>query len=260
MHANRKRSSYGPGPRPTVPTREQVRAAAEGLIERLLRDATGDELDQLPDPENLLGLLQFARQRRREELPQDADVLDRLMIIRYLEDVLQREKLAALMDGQRARVPLLAQARALGKQSKQAAFVERNRLAAMFSEQQPCEEGVRRGTRNDSAFIAAQRKTQQMQAWSAQYQHTLEKVAGQLVDAAAHLEAGEYSRFFLEELAESLDEARSVTGEWVPVAQRLSAVVRHIDKEQSGDLSAHAEEALREARSLVEQINAALGT
>ncbi|GAB2858196.1 hypothetical protein GCM10022221_67110 [Actinocorallia aurea] len=216
------------------------------LRSRHVECAGEGELLDIPDEADLFGWIRFVRERNHAGPGHDRDIVDRLVIISFLEDLLAREKLHALLAGQRIKGLGIEMSRAMGMTSRQASGQERERLrAALAGSEQTAEGRARRGSRNGAELRAEERKVRGLRAWLSEYRPVLEKTARALVDATPAF-AGHADLFWLEDLADTLVDADNMTGDWESVAGAVIRAVRHIG-DPPGHLRQEAAAALEAA-------------
>lgn len=208
-----------------MPTQAQASKAVERLLEEILRIASDADLEDVPAPEDMVGVLRFQRKLAERVVPRDQVLRDRATVTRYLRDVLDREDLATLRTMQRARMKGKDQSSAFGWEAPTSARSRRVALEKVFSSARRSPGGQVLRTARPSSVESRPRVDREAQnRWIAGSRGHLMRVAERLIEVCRRVDASESNQAFLADLEEEIVEADTVTGDWTYVLIQLHVV------------------------------------
>lgn len=229
--------SRGRGPNPPVPSAQQAEEAVERLLEDVLQVAGDDELVNIPDQTDLMGILRYHRTlyQQRRETPRDQALADRATLTRFVLDQVDHEDLHTLREMRRVKMPDSRQSASYGYQHRNAArrklVALENRLSSGYRAQSGETHRAPR-TGSGHARTAARQKAQER--WINDHRVRFETVVDQFmgVAPAAGVSAGS-----LEDLRDEVEEARCMTGTWAGVVPYLRIALSEASVPATSDAS-----------------------
>ncbi len=243
------------GPARPAPTLTEARGAAERIVDRRVR-AEDPDLELLPDEGDLFGLLPYLRTHARVSADVlRAEVPDALIIVRYLRAALDGEELAQIRRGRGAGMTWTALGESLGLRNRQGA---EQRALSLEGGVRGREDGE--SLRHPAPVRGRRRAEDTMSDWLVRHERRVRAAASALVEMRAELCPDEETGEWLDDLGERLESPARSGGERRSLVSCLHVTVVQVREalvERGLSVSAEAEAALRSARDVLDEVEAA---